>query len=44
MADMKIGYEEVLARRKGQPPLPTAVVKNPQVLPPTWLAAARPAL
>ncbi len=26
MADMKIGYEEVLARRKGQPPLPTAVV------------------
>jgi phosphate acetyltransferase len=23
---MKIGYEEVLARRKGQPPLPTAVV------------------
>jgi phosphate acetyltransferase len=26
MADMKIGYEEMLARRKGQPPLPTAVV------------------
>src|SRR5215831_4895082 len=26
MADMMIGYEEVLARRKGQPPLPTAVV------------------
>ena len=26
MADMKFRYEEVLARRKGQPPLPTAVV------------------
>ena len=26
MADMKIEYEQVLARRKGQPPLPTAVV------------------
>ncbi len=26
MADMKAGYEEILARRKGQPPLPTAVV------------------
>jgi phosphate acetyltransferase len=26
MADMKVGYEEILARRKGQPPLPTAVV------------------
>ena len=26
MAEMKIGYEEMLARRKGQPPLPTAVV------------------
>jgi phosphate acetyltransferase len=26
MADMKAGYEEILARREGQPPLPTAVV------------------
>jgi hypothetical protein len=26
MADMKIEYEEVLARRKGQPPSPTAAV------------------
>ena len=26
MADMKLRYEEVLANRKGQPPLPTAVV------------------
>ena len=26
MANMKIEYEQVLARRKGQPPLPTAVV------------------
>ena len=26
MADLKIGYEELLASRKGKPPLPTAVV------------------
>jgi phosphate acetyltransferase len=26
MADMNIRYEELLAHRKGQPPLPTAVV------------------
>jgi len=26
MADLKIGYEEMLADRKGKPPLPTAVV------------------
>ena len=26
MADMKIRYEELLAHRKGEPPLPTAVV------------------
>ena len=26
MVELKIGYEEMLARRKGQPPLPTAVV------------------
>jgi len=26
MAEIKAGYEEILARRKGEPPLPTAVV------------------